>query len=192
MTSAVPASARLSLGPALGGVPDPPQDGLGRDDRHQRLDRRPAGLGQADQPRPLIGRDPDGPVDLRAEDLVLGFQVLNLAAQVGLERLGKDINRRRKRFGITPIVGGSGVGAGGRVQKRATLRLGTAEQRFWLAQPPNPVSTSRRRETSQPGRNRRARRQNAGVAHIVPAGPRGGHPATPMDGAGVFVPRWRP
>jgi len=127
LTSAVPASARLSLGLAFVGVPDPTQDGLGRDDRRQRLDGRPEGLGQAVQPRPLIGRDPDGPVRLRAEDLVLGAQVLDLAAQVGLGGPGQDIKQAAKEVRHHPNRRGTRVGAGGTVQKRATLRLSPAQ-----------------------------------------------------------------
>ena len=88
-------SARLPsgilLGPPLVGVPNPPQEGLRTHARNQRLDSRPDRLGQADQPRTLLVCDPDGAVDLRTEHLVLGFQVLDLAAQVGLRRPGEDI-----------------------------------------------------------------------------------------------------
>ncbi|MBL8763792.1 MAG: hypothetical protein JNM07_05945 [Phycisphaerae bacterium] len=80
------------------------------------------------------GRDLDGPVDLRAEDFVLGLHVLDLAAQVCLGRLGKDIILAAKEVLHHPNRRGLGVGAGERLQNRATSRLSRAHPAI-LARP---------------------------------------------------------
>ena len=56
--------SRSSSWTPLVGVPNPAQEGLRTDDRNQRLDDRPEGLGQADEPGSLSGSDPDRPDNL--------------------------------------------------------------------------------------------------------------------------------